>query len=282
MLEQLAPNVYYAPSMGNVGFIDTPLGGLLIDTPMVPADARQLRQELIQLSPRPLLGIVNTDYHPEHIFGNSVFMPVRTFGHELSAKPIAKYATSTLAQVAGRFQDTDPALAAEIAALTIASPEVCVGDRVVIHTGETEIHILYLEGHTPASLGVYLPDSRILFAGDNVTNNRHPSMYQASTLAWLDTLRRIDGLEIDTIVPAEGEPCNKDVIPPLHAYISEMHSRTLERFLAGASRRECVEKVGMLDWFPIARYEEALMKRRRRESVERVYTEIRIAHRKKR
>ena len=52
-----------------------------------------------------------------------------------------------------------------------------------------------------------------------------------------------------------------------------------ELFREGASRRECVEKVGMLEYFPIPEGQAARVKQRKRESVERVYTEVRLARR---
>ena len=209
-------------------------------------------------------------------------MPTRTFGHEQSAKPISKYETSTLEQLADLYRERDPALSAEILGIEIVSPQVRVDDRVWVHLGGRRVQVLYLEGHTPSSLGVDMPEERILFAGDNVVNNAHPAVYQANSLAWLDTLERIRAMDIDLIVPGEGEPCGKEAIDPLYDYIVEMRRRTTELFKKGASRRECVDKVGMLDWFPIPDDRAAEIKRRRRGSVERVYTEIRIALRRKR
>jgi hypothetical protein len=93
-------------------------------------------------------------------------------------------------------------------------------------------------------------------------------------------LESIRAMEIETIIPGNGEPCGKETIEPLARYITEMRQRVTDLFHAGASRRECVEKVGMLEFFPIPETQAALLKRRRRENVERVYTEIRTSQRK--
>lgn len=282
MLRELAPGVYVRTDFrgGNVGLICREKGALLVDAPMLPSEARQWQLTLLRMGISEIYGIVNTDYHPAHFLGNAFFMPVRTFGHRLSAKPLAKYETSMLDQVASTYRDKDPALAQEILQMPIHPPEICVEDRLTLYLGGPRIEVLHLDGHTPASLGVYLPEERILFAGDNITNNEHPALYQANSLAWLETLKRLQEMEIDCIVPGNGEPCGKEVIPPLYEYILEMRRRTAELFKKGASRRECVDKVGMLDWFPVPDKQAAEIKRRRRGSVERVYTEIRLASRK--
>jgi cyclase len=261
-----------------VGLVVTEAGGLLIDTPMLPPEARQWRWRLEQLGVAELYGIVNTDYHPEHFFGNAAFMPVRTWGHELSAKPITKYKPALLEQIANAYRADDPQLADELASVEIHPPELCVGDRMTLHLGERRVEVLYLDGHTPASLGVYLPEERILFAGDNIVNNEHPVMVQANSLAWIETLDRIREMPVDLLVPGIGEPCGKDVIEPLQEYIREMRARVGELYAKGASRRECVDKSGMLEYYPVPEHQTAQIKKRRRESVERVYAEIRILH----
>jgi len=283
VLRELAQGVYVETGYegGNVGLVVRERAALLIDTPMLPPEARRWQLALLQMGVTDLYGIVNTDYHPEHFLGNALFMPIRTFGHELSEKPLARYETSTLDQVAVAHRDRDPALAAEIMRIPVAPPEVQVEDRLTLYIGGPPIQVLHLDGHTPASLGVYLPEERVLFAGDNVTNHEHPALFQANSLAWLATLERIQAMNIEVIVPGDSEPCGKEAIEPLYGYIAEMRRRTQELFDRGASRRECVDKVGMLDWFPVPERRSAEIKRRRRASVERVYTEIRVASRKR-
>lgn len=284
MLKELADGVYVEDCFegGNVGAILSQKGALLVDTPMLPPDARQWHLSLMQMNVAAIYAIVNTDYHPEHFLGDSTFMPTRTFGHEQSAKPISKYATSTLDQLAEQYRKRDPSLSDEILRTQVVVPQVRVDERVWVHLGNRRVKVLYLEGHTPSSLGVYLPEERILFAGDSVVNDAHPALYHANSLAWLDTLERIREMDVDLIIPGEGAPCGKEAIDPLCDYIVEMRRRTTDLFKKGASRRECVDKVGMLDWFPVPEDRAAEIKRRRRGSVERVYTEIRIALRRKR
>ena len=284
MLTELDRGVYYESDYagGNTGLVVSDRGSLLVDVPMLPRDARQWQLTLMQMGGPALYGIANTDYHPAHFLGNAFFLPTRTFGHQLSAKPISKYATSTLEQVSIQYRDTDPAMADEILQVVVQNPEICVEDRLTLHLGDRRVQLLQLDGHTPASLGVYLPEERILFAGDNIIAGEHPTMYHANSLAWLRTLEYVKQMDVETIVPGSGEVCGKQVIDPLYDYIVEMRRRVTELFEKGASRRECVDKVGMLDWFPFPADQAGRVKRRRRGSVERVYTEVRIASRGKR
>ncbi|MFP3895272.1 MAG: MBL fold metallo-hydrolase [Anaerolineales bacterium] len=278
MLNELADGVYVEDDFegGNVGLVIGDEKVLLVDTPMLPPDARQWQLSLIQMNIAKIYGIVNTDYHPEHFAGNTFFLPTITFGNNLAEKTLSRY-DSLLEEVSERYRDEDPALAEEILRIEIHPPQISVDERVTVYLGDRQAKVLHLPGHTPASLGLYLPASRILFAGDNIVNNEHPAMFDADSLAWLDTLERIKEMDVETIVPGNGEVCGKEVIDPLYAYIVEMRRRTKALYEEGASRRECVDKVGMLDWFPVPEDEASRIRERRRHSVEQVYTEIRLA-----
>ena len=283
MLNEIASGVYVENGYegGNVGLIIAGGQGLLIDTPMLPADARAWRETVESLGITSIYGIVNTDYHPENMLGNVAFGPVRTWGHGSAARPIAKYNTSGAEQLASSYRSRNPALADEIQEIELQLPEIEVDDRLTLHLGGRRVVVYFLEGHTPASLGVYLPDERVLFAGENVTNRAEPVMYHAESLAWIETLKRIKGMEVEQIVPGEGAVSGKDVLDPLIDHITEMREQTLILFRKGASRRETVEKAEIQERFPVPDDQAARIRRRRRENLERIYTEIRVAERKK-
>lgn len=283
MLKELAQGVYVETGFegGNVGVVLNGEEAFLVDTPMLPPQARQWQWTLRQLGVTRIAGIVNTDYHPEHILGNTFYMPTKIWGHELSLRQIGKYKPAGLEQLANLYREQDPELADEITNLTLHTPELCVQDHATLYLGERTLRILHLDGHTPVSLGVYLPEERILFAGDNIVYHEHPIMAQANSQAWLESLNTLQELEIEIVVPGLGEPCTKEAIAPLARYIGEIRRRVSELFEAGASRRECVEKVSMIEFYPTPEEQAARIKRRRRENVERVYTEIRTAQKKR-
>jgi len=279
---QLADGIYVETGYagGNCGLIVSERGPVLVDTPMLPADGQAWKAQIASMGLTRVHAIINTDYHPEHMLGNHMFMPTRIYGHEETEKSPVRLDEASLAEQSPEVISSNPSLVSTLASIRPTRPEISVSDEVTLHLGDMTVQALYLEGHTPASLGVYLPAQRILFAGDTVTNNEHPVAQHANSLAWLETLQRIKEMDVDVIVPGTGEPGGKELIDPLYLYLAEMRRRILELFMQGASRRECVEKVGMLDCFPIPRGQEAEVKLRRRQSIERLYTEIRVALRK--
>jgi cyclase len=84
-------------------------------------------------------------------------------------------------------------------------PTLTVADSFVLHRGERTIEIKYLgKGHTKGDLIVYLPQERILAAGDLVI---HPIPYGSAQdlREWPATLRALKRLDATTIVPGHGE-----------------------------------------------------------------------------
>ena len=283
MLTELANRVYVKTDYwgGNVGAVLSARGALLIDAPLSAADAHDWAITLRDLGAESIYGIVNTDFHPERYLGDANFYPVRIIGHEATFKQVARYRASQLEQLSVAYRDERPELAEQLASLTVYTPEVTVEDRLTLHLGDRQVEVLYLNGHTPASLGVYLAEERVLFAGDNVVNDQHPAMVHANSEAWLGTLARIEEMDVDVIVPGERGPTDKSQLARLSEYIQEMRSRVDTLYESGATRRETVDKVGMLELYPVRDHEAAAIKRRRRENVERVYAEIRTAYRKR-
>jgi cyclase len=46
---------------------------LVVDSSMLPSTARTIIGEIRKLTPKPVRYLVNTHWHDDHVFGNSVF-----------------------------------------------------------------------------------------------------------------------------------------------------------------------------------------------------------------
>jgi cyclase len=55
---------------------------------------------------------------------------------------------------------------------------------------------------------VYLPQEGVVFTGDNVFHRCKTFVQEADPWEWLDALERIAALDVQTIVPGHGEPCD--------------------------------------------------------------------------
>jgi len=94
--KKLAPDVYALlsgrPAVDNSGFIVGRRGVLVIDAHINGAMARQIQAAVRAVTDKPILYLVNTNYHGDHTFGNYAF-PATTaiVAHRLTAQRMRNF-----------------------------------------------------------------------------------------------------------------------------------------------------------------------------------------------
>lgn len=277
-MQQIGEGIYVETDYrgGNVGFVVTGEGVILINTPMIPHEARHWRDEIARVTEQKIIYIINTDYHPECVLGNRVFQaPV--IAHELAWRRMRSYGDSFRQRLVDSFRD-EPEIAAQFKGLRITLPRITLTQRMNLHKGSKELRLIHVGGHTPASIIVHIPTDGVLFTGDIVVNDMHPIMHEADSKEWLDALTYIrrPWVKADIIVPGEGEICDKAITKKLSTYIRRLRAKVRGAYWTGQSRAQLLSSVAeLLDFFPTTDKEEA--KRRWKDNVERVYEEIKAS-----
>jgi cyclase len=277
-MQRVAEGVYVrsGPQNTNAGCIATAEGAVLVDTLMLPEDNRAWAREVrIKISDQSLF-LVLTDQFFDHVLGAPSFA-CPTIAHELTRKEMRKYSNEETFQLRleTHFDMLDLDLTVQSADLHPGTPELAVSDSLYLHCPDREIRIIHLGGHTPGTLVVHLPQERVLFSGDIVVCEQHPFMGHANSQQWMQALDRIRTMDVDTIVPGHGPLCGVDATTRMTAYLSEARARVREFYLKGATRRETVEKTGILDLLPVPADRLAVESHKVRLGVEHLYAEIR-------
>ena len=103
-------------------------------------------------------------------------------------------------------------LDADLAASRQVLPNQVFNDSLVIRNGDREYRLLSMTGDATGSTVLYLPKERILVTGDvlvRAEDNRGAQPWTTNSYAiapWLESLRRMEALEVDVIVPGQGAP----------------------------------------------------------------------------
>jgi cyclase len=93
---------------------------------------------------------------------------------------------------------------AESKTLTYQSPTLTFTDKIVIDLGNREVQVMHLgRGNTPGDAVVYLPQEKIIVAGDLLV---HPIPFTGDGFPaeWVQTLHKMGELDATTIVPGHG------------------------------------------------------------------------------
>jgi cyclase len=111
--------------------------------------------------------------------------------------------------------------------------------ELTITVGGREVRLLEVgPAHTRGDTIVYVPDARTVFCGDIVFNGCTPAMWAGPVENWIAALDRIDGLEIDIVVPGHGPLCGRDGVTKVKEYFEFVQREVGARFEAGMQATE--------------------------------------------
>lgn len=278
MLQEIAKNVFVELDYegANVGCILTEVGAIVIDTPMIPEEAKHWAKTVAKLTDK-VIYVFNTDHHRAHIMGNQYFeAPV--LAHEAGWKEMANYKDTFIERTKNLFKKRTE-IQQQFNHIRIVKPELCFTGKLIIERGGREIYFVHLGGHTPATSGIFLPDERILFTGDLVVVEEHPALGQCDSEEWLAKLRWLRRQKYSLVVPGHGPLCNVEASEPVSEYIRAMRSKVRSQYKAGRSKAEAAVVISqMLDLFPYRPGEKSIIEKRIRAGVSRVYDEMKVLY----
>jgi cyclase len=274
MVQEIAKNVFVKLDYegANVGCVLTDEGAIIIDTPIVPAEARDWAARVAKLTNK-VLYVFNTDHHRAHIMGNQ-FFDAPILAHEAAWKEMSNYKDTFIERTKNLFKKR-PDVQKQLDEIKIIKPELCFTGRLIMNKGGREIHLVHLGGHTPATSGLYLPDEKILFSGDLIVVDEHPALGQCDSEDWLRKLRWLRRQKFARIVPGHGPLCNVEASEPVSEYIRAMRSKVRSQYKSGRSKAEAAVVISqMIDFFPYRQGEKSIIEKRIRAGVSRVYDEM--------
>lgn len=281
-MDKLTPNVYVETGYrgSTVGAIVTPIGVICVDSPLLPADARHWRQQIMQLTKQPIVYLIYTDGHRDRVLGHQWLggMPV---AHEATWEKMRSYGDALRQQVVEFLAHHGaPEAADEIARqLQLGLPQLTVSDNgsLTLHTQKPRVVVRPVGGANTGSVWVELPDQGIVFAGDLVTLNTHPFMSEANTTIWLQRLAELsDGNSPFTkIVPGRGSSYRRADVQKVTDYLTDMRAQVRQMLAEKRAKSDPAELVPhFLDRFPIPAGESERVQRRIRTGLEKVTEEL--------
>ena len=189
----------------NVGFIETAAGVVVIDTGPSRRYGEALRQRIEQVTGKPLLRVLLTHHHPDHVLGNQAFSDVPIAALPGTTRLLAEQgdamAENMYRLVGDWMRGTEVVLPSE----ALEEGELEIGGR--------RLRLLALRGHTGADLAILDERSGVLFAGDLLFYQRALTTPNSPGLdVWLADLDRLEALPWKQIVPGHG-PLATDAAP---------------------------------------------------------------------
>jgi cyclase len=272
-VQKLAKDLYVESSFTGVtvGALVTADGIICIDTPTHPADARRWRQKLTQLSPKPILFVVNLDHHRDRVLGNPWFeAPV--IAHESTCERVRLL--PELFKNGQAEVGTDAELATDLAGVRIISPQLTFSEKLTLCLGGHEFQLTHHPGSAPGAVWAEFPKEDVVFVGDTVTNGIPPLLQDSDIGKWLEALAQLRRAKFPakTIVAGRGAPTDKEGVKPMEEFL-KVARRKAESLVRGhKSRAEAaVAAEGLLEHFTVPTALREHYTRRLRAGMEYLY-----------
>lgn len=188
--------------VSNAAFVVTRDGVVVFDALGSPELARELRAEIARVTPQPVTHVVVTHYHADHIYGLQFF---KDAGASVIAQRDARlYLNSDTA--AQRLKASREEMFPFIDERTRLVPaDRWIDGPTTLTVGGVVFHLQPAgPAHTPEDLVVWLPDRKLLIAGDLVFRGRVPFVGQADSGQWITALDTLLKFDAEVIVPGHG------------------------------------------------------------------------------
>ena len=160
--------------------------------------------------------MIYSHHHNDHITGGSIFAETALFVSQQAARERL-------------LKNADP---------DIPVPDLTFTDRMSIDLAGKHVELIYTgKNHSDNSLVVLLPQNKLLFAVDfipveTVAYRTLPDSYPDD---WIESLKQVESLEFDTLVPGHGKIGKKEHVRQFREYLEALRAAVREQIQKGAS-----------------------------------------------
>jgi cyclase len=179
--------------------------------------------------------VLNSHHHVDHVGGNAAFAGASVVAHPVAAAIVERMAghLDDVARLLPRFAD-------QLAGLDLRPPDPALAGLTLPRGGELRV---FTPAHSPADLAVWLPDERVLLAGDVCFNGVTPLAVHGVVSAWIDALDELIALDPAMIVPGHGPLAVTGDLVTLRTYFATVRDTAERAHRDGVSEAEALAEL---------------------------------------
>jgi glyoxylase-like metal-dependent hydrolase (beta-lactamase superfamily II) len=244
----------------NAGLVVDGGASLLVDTLFDLRLTREMLAAMRAAEPRAaarIATLVNTHSNGDHTFGNALVEGAEIVATRACAEEMAGEGPAALLEFqrrapgmgrlgeyalhcfgAFRFDDVETRL-----------PTRTFAGRLDLQVGSKRVELIQVgPAHTRGDLLAYLPGERTLFSGDILFVDGTPIVWAGPVANWIEACRRIQELDVETIVPGHGPITDKRGAAAVAGYLEYVRAEARKRFDAGLSARDAAFDIALGDY----------------------------------
>lgn len=233
-MAQVGPNTYaFLQPNGSWGWSNAGLivGGheaLLVDTFFDLPSTRALLDGVRTATEHPITTLVNTHHNGDHVWGNQLVEGATIVAHRRCREELIKTPPPAFLENVMRQPDDGGAVSYmkesfrpfDFAGITVTPPTVVFETELTVFVGEREVRLMHLgPAHTLGDVVAYVPEDKVLYAGDLLFLGSTPLLWEGSLQNWIDAIDTLLALDIQTVVPGHGPVCGPEGLREMQDYL---------------------------------------------------------------
>ncbi len=193
---------YTAEGDPNTGIVIGDDAVMVVDTQATPVMAQDVVRRIRAVTDKPIRYVTLSHYHAVRVLGASGYAPEHVIASRDTFDLIVERGAQDMQSEIERF----PRLFRAVESVPgLTWPTIVFERRMTLMMGRLQVEIMQLgRGHTKGDTVVWLPQERILFAGDLVEYDATPYTGDAYLGDWPATLDAIAALEPRQLIPGRG------------------------------------------------------------------------------
>lgn len=252
-------------SFGNINMIEGEDGLIIIDTSINLEDAKKTQKRIEAMNSKPVLAVIYTHHHVDHTSGTTAFISSKAaeqgkvkviasdnFMREYTDEnamvgPIMAHRAMYMYGVALEPEDKKDYHVGCCGYMKTGSevgfipPNTLVEDQLSLNIAGIELDIFKTGGESASHIAIYLPEQKVLFAGDEIQGPTMPQLHSLrgtkfrDAVKWYQAIDKMRALEVDYLVPSHGKPVtgideSKKIITSYRDAIQYQHDQSV-RFI---------------------------------------------------
>ncbi len=251
-MQQVSEHVYVETKyLGcNVGVVLTDQGPIVIDTPALPDDTYDLKDQIRKLTKRRIAHVIYTHEHFDHVIGGAG-LTKKVIAQHSAVKDIEYLRENLPSEIDHFFPDLYRQYKDIFDNLNIIPPQITFVTEMTLYAGGLELQLRRVGGHSPASSLIYIPQEKVLFCGDNVDVGMPFVAPYSQFGEWIEALNAIEKMDVGHIIPGHEEICNIEHVRSTRILFETTRDRVQEMIKANSSKEDVINKIDLSDFIPV-------------------------------
>ncbi|MEU4770299.1 MBL fold metallo-hydrolase [Actinosynnema sp. NPDC023794] len=215
--------------INNTGFLVGEHGVVSVDACATERRTRAYLDTIRTVTAQPVRTLINSHHHGDHTFGNYLFETATIVGHEAVREGVRDWGGPRSAPY---WTEVD------WGAIRLEPPFLTYTNAVTLWVDDLRCEVRHVgtAAHTTSDSIVWIPDRRVLFAGDLLFNGSTPFFVQGSLTGAIEVLTEVIApLGAETIVAGHGDVAGPELIDQVLGYLAFVRDLAHQGHGAGLS-----------------------------------------------